>query len=268
MEQKTPPQARRRPPPRRRGRNTAAPREPETGAPTGAGAGLGRRVGWSALGALALGAGFVAAFERGVLVPVAAPLGAAMGATLAAVACGLAAELRHARAARRRAEALAATDPLTGLPNVRAFRAALEREVAAALRTGTPCTLVAFDLDRFKAINDTLGHAAGDRVLAAAAAACRDVARRADVPARLGGEEFALLLSGADADDALAVAERLRTAFRAIAVPGLDRPVTASFGIATCPEDAVEAGALLAAADAAAYAAKHAGRDRVHVAMA
>ena len=235
---------------------------------TAAGAGIGRRVAWSVLGTLALGAAFVAGFERGLLVPVVAPLAAAAGAVLAAVVCGVVSELRHARIARRRAEALAATDPLTGLPNVRAFRAALEREVALALRSGVPCTLVAFDLDRFKAINDTLGHAAGDRVLAAAARACLDVARRSDVPGRLGGEEFALLLSGADADDALDVAERLRTAFRAIELPGLDRPVTASFGIASCPTDAVEADALLAAADAAAYAAKHAGRDRVHVAMA
>jgi len=235
---------------------------------TAAGAGIGRRVAWSLLGALALGAAFVAAFERGLLLPVAAPLAAAAGGALAAVACGAVAEVRDARAARRRAEALAATDPLTGLPNLRTFRAALEREIAAALRSGDPCTLIAFDLDHFKAVNDTLGHAAGDEVLTRTAHALRAVARRADLPARLGGEEFALLLPGTGAQDAAAVAERLRAAFRAVDVPGLARPVTASFGLATCPEDGVEAASLLAAADAAAYAAKRAGRDRVHLAAA
>ena len=235
---------------------------------TAAGTGVGRRLAWSGVGALALGAAFVAGFQRGLLVPVVAPLAAAAGAALAAAACGAMAELRHARAARRRAEALAATDPLTGLPNLRAFRAALEREIAASLRSGDPCTLIAFDLDHFKAVNDTLGHAAGDEVLTRTAHALRAVARRADLPARLGGEEFAVLLPGTDTHDAAAVAERLRAAFRGVDIPGLERPVTASFGLATCPEDGVEAASLLAAADAAAYAAKRAGRDRVHLAAA
>jgi diguanylate cyclase (GGDEF)-like protein len=174
----------------------------------------------------------------------------------------------HARdVAMRRLEADAATDPLTRLWNRRGFHPLLENAIARATRTGEDIALVVVDLDRFKAINDELGHAAGDRALVAVADAIRSVIRPTDVAARLGGDELAVLLSGCAGAGALRMCERLRAAVADVN-PLAPRPLTLSIGVAdslaiarpSTPEAA--RAAMLDAADLALYAAKAAGRDR------
>ncbi|MCX7889106.1 MAG: GGDEF domain-containing protein [Rhodobacteraceae bacterium] len=168
------------------------------------------------------------------------------------------------RGRRDVAETLALTDPLTGLANRRAFMAALDRAVQAAGR-GQPFALLLVDLDRFKAVNDSFGHAAGDAVIAAAAAALRAETRGADLTARLGGDEFAAILRNvAQAEEAARVARRIiRAIERPVDWRGERLCVSASIGIARAP-DALHGrpDQLLAAADAALYAAKNAGRGR------
>lgn len=162
------------------------------------------------------------------------------------------------------------TDALTGLPNRRGFAALAGLALAAARRQGTPCAVVALDLDRFKAINDGHGHAAGDVVLRGVGAAIRASVRGSDVAGRLGGEEFVLLLPGDDIADAVSLADRLRALVRAT-VPhpaGGGAAVTLSVGVAPVGAGAAPAdlAAALAAADRALYDAKQRGRDRVLVA--
>ncbi len=155
-------------------------------------------------------------------------------------------------------------DPLTGLPNRRAFDEDLAREVARAARTGEPLAVVMLDLDRFKAVNDGYGHAAGDAVLRALAARAQGAVRAGDVVARLGGEELGLLLPGADLARAAEVAERLRAALAALPVDaaGHALAVTASLGCAVlAPGEPPEA--LVARADARLYDAKRDGRNVV-----
>ncbi|GBD41532.1 putative diguanylate cyclase YedQ [bacterium HR39] len=194
-------------------------------------------------------------------------------AFLGAVADILALVIRH----RRTVEELervcaelavaATTDPLTGLFNRRAFVARLAEAWAEAERLGHPLALVLLDLDRFKEINDTFGHEAGDRVLQHTARLLRARARRYDVPARIGGEEFALLLPGAGRAQGVRAAERLRADLEGtpVDIDSAGVRVTASFGVAAHPtaEDPQE---LMRRADRALYAAKRAGRNRVEAA--
>ncbi|MBR0652664.1 GGDEF domain-containing protein [Roseomonas terrae] len=164
---------------------------------------------------------------------------------------------------------LSETDPLTGLPNRRGFLARAEPAVAAARRDGRACAVAMLDLDRFKAINDGFGHPAGDAVLRGAALTIAQAVRASDVTARLGGEEFALLLPGDDPAGAARLVERLRAAVAAgVAHPaGAGQRVTFSAGIAALGPGGGEAAleAALSAADQALYAAKAAGRDRVMI---
>ena len=161
---------------------------------------------------------------------------------------------------REMLRALARTDGLTGLLNQHAFRERLEVELAAATGAGRPLGLVLIDLDHFKSINDDHGHAEGDIALQAVAERLKSTARATDVAARLGGEEFALILPGAGPAHALVTAERARAAISEISVSG--RTLTASAGVATSPENSQDAGRLLELADSALYSAKRAGRDR------
>jgi diguanylate cyclase (GGDEF)-like protein len=177
---------------------------------------------------------------------------------------------RQRDALEARLAAQSETDPLTGLPNRRGFTERAGAALTAARRQGEPCAVVAFDLDRFKSINDGHGHAAGDVVLRGVGAAIRASVRGGDVSGRMGGEEFALLLPGDDIADAVSVAERLRALVRST-VPhpaGGDASVTVSVGVAVvgagAPPEALDA--ALAAADRALYDAKQQGRDRVLVA--
>jgi diguanylate cyclase (GGDEF)-like protein len=172
-------------------------------------------------------------------------------ATMAALSYEAARQREHLRAQ-------AATDGLTGLLNHRGSQERLRREIEDAAAAGRPLSVVVLDLDHFKRINDTLGHAEGDRALAAAAAKLGSVVRDGDAVGRLGGEEFVLVLPGVAGEAAVDAAERARAALGDV-VAGRTR-LEASAGVATFPEDAQEAADLLARADAALYAAKHAGR--------
>ncbi|HWH93860.1 MAG TPA: diguanylate cyclase [Baekduia sp.] len=163
------------------------------------------------------------------------------------------------------AELRAATDALTGLPNNRAVQATLKRMVAQASRVIGPLTAVMLDLDHFKEINDRHGHGCGDEVLAAVASVLQATVRESDFVGRYGGEEFLLLLPDTGRDDAKIVAEKVRAAIATIRVATIDRPITASLGCATFPEDAGDAETLSRSADRALYAAKANGRDRVEV---
>ena len=164
---------------------------------------------------------------------------------------------REREALMERLERLAHTDGLTGLQNRRAWSDTLRHTLASATRTGQHVHVAMLDLDDFKAINDTQGHLAGDRLLHELAAAWQPVLRDSDALARLGGDEFAVLLPGCTDAEAEEIAERLRDA-----VP-LGHTVSA--GIA-CWNGREHADDLLDRADAALYAAKAGGRDRVNVA--
>src|SRR4051794_30159380 len=158
--------------------------------------------------------------------------------------------------------ALATRDALTGLFNHREFHEALDRELARSARSGAPTTVVLFDLDGFKLINDASGHAEGDRVLRETAAALDAACRESDLAFRLGGDEFALLLPDTDPADASRLAERA-----AAAVAGTDARITTSFGIAGWPSDGDSKDVLLAQGDNRLYAMKGTRRfsDEVEV---
>lgn len=155
----------------------------------------------------------------------------------------------------------ARTDPLTKLPNRRGFRELLDLELERARRGETPMTVIVGDVDHFKEVNDRAGHAVGDAALQQVAALLREGARQIDLPARIGGEEFAVILPDTDAHGAFAVAERLRCALRD-AFAEATVPITISFGIASHPAHAETAASLLRAADEALYGAKESGRNR------
>ena len=171
---------------------------------------------------------------------------------------------------QRELERLARTDPLTGLLNRRSFFEEARRELAWVQRTGQPAALILLDLDLFKRINDTYGHAAGDAVLCEVAALLRTDRRVTDVLGRLGGEEFALLVRGASLDDGWALAERLRAQLAALEVDheGRIATTTGSFGVAPLRSDDRVPDEAVQRADAAMYAAKRGGRNRVERAAA
>jgi diguanylate cyclase (GGDEF)-like protein len=177
------------------------------------------------------------------------------------------------------AQRLSLTDPLTGLSNYRYLRESLRREVERASRFGRHLAVLALDLDRFKEINDTHGHAAGDAVLAEFARRLRAEIREVDFAFRQGGEEFVVLLPETDAAGGSVVAERLGAAVRRAPVIVVSAsgssgeepkrvPVTVSIGVAVYPEHGQTGAAVLEAADDALYAAKAGGRDTYCVAPA
>jgi diguanylate cyclase (GGDEF)-like protein len=157
----------------------------------------------------------------------------------------------------------ALTDSLTGIANRRAFfdRGGALLEWAMADRQ--PAALLLFDLDRFKEVNDTAGHQAGDRVLQAFCDLVAGSIRPGDLFGRLGGEEFGCLLANASMAHALHTAERLRQEFAALRLPDLDVNPTVSVGVAMASEAGRSLPALLATADRALYRAKAEGRNRV-----
>ncbi|HZI59438.1 MAG TPA: diguanylate cyclase [Pyrinomonadaceae bacterium] len=159
-------------------------------------------------------------------------------------------------------EEAAFTDHLTGLANRRRFERQLEREVGRVLRFERPFTLLMIDIDNFKNLNDTFGHDAGDDAIRRISRVLREGTRGIDLAARIGGEEFAVLLVETSQAAGMEVAERLRVAIRDLQTPSEAR-ITASFGVAECPTDAQTASGILKAADVALYEAKRNGRDRV-----
>lgn len=158
------------------------------------------------------------------------------------------------------------TDPLSGLLNRRGFESAVEAALLPASR-GVPVSVVVADLDHFKAVNDTFGHACGDSVISTFAGFLRQVVVPGHVAGRVGGEEFAIIMPGADLATARLFGEAVRLGFSMLAVPGLsERRCTASFGIAEL-RPGETANGLLRRADEALYQAKRAGRDcvRTHI---
>jgi diguanylate cyclase (GGDEF)-like protein len=162
-------------------------------------------------------------------------------------------------------ELLATTDAMTGLANRRQFFKLAAVEWSRAERYQRPLALLMMDIDLFKSVNDTYGHLAGDEVIKAVAKSLIKHKRGSDVAARMGGEEFALLLPEASAEAAVAAGERLRklVAEQIIVVEGKRIPVTISIGASACAADMRTVEDLLNEADIALYAAKRGGRNRV-----
>ena len=157
-------------------------------------------------------------------------------------------------------------DPLTGLPNRTHFVARLEQTIRDARALGTAVGVLYIDSDRFKEINDTLGHDAGDAVLVTIASRLRQTLRKDDLVARLGGDEFAALLPGLDdEDDAIGIAQALsESMLEPITLPGGHQVTTSvSIGIASFPDDGGSLEMIMEKADKAMYYAKERGRNRV-----
>jgi diguanylate cyclase (GGDEF)-like protein len=167
--------------------------------------------------------------------------------------------------ANRRLANAALTDSLTGLPNRRSAMDQLEQAWSAASRTGLPLAVMVVDIDHFKHINDTHGHASGDKVLREAAIALRASSRREDSVCRIGGEEFLVICPNTDLAAAVQSAERLRATLgaRRVTVGQAECTITASIGVALREDDTADIDALVSAADQALYAAKEAGRNQV-----
>ncbi|WP_189457718.1 GGDEF domain-containing protein [Cognatilysobacter bugurensis] len=188
-------------------------------------------------------------------------------ALIAALVIVLGVLMHRQLAHTRRLRVLALTDELTGVANRRSIELAAEDAIAAARRSGAPLTALTFDIDRFKAINDTYGHCAGDEALARVARACQGTLRQFDRLGRTGGEEFLVLLPDTGLEAALPIAERLRQQAEALSfedlAPGLR--LTLSIGAATLRADETALEPLTRRADTALYRAKQSGRNRVEI---
>jgi len=190
-----------------------------------------------------------------------------LGATLDAMAERLQARDRELQQVFQDLTQQAMTDALTGLYNPRFFWDALARAITAAKRKGVPFCVILLDIDRFKRVNDTWGHDAGDTVLKEVADVLEKSVRGSDIAVRYGGEEFVVLLPETSIESAAARAEDLRRQLERREIACSPGPVciTASFGVAEYGRGAEDSAALMKAADAALYAAKAAGRNRVVV---
>ncbi len=160
---------------------------------------------------------------------------------------------------------IASVDSLTGAVSRRTFKEDAKKYASLARRHRSALSVVAFDIDHFKKVNDTYGHAAGDQVLAGVARAAAKELRQSDILGRMGGEEFAVLLPHTDQSHAEEVAEKLRHLFRGLRFPNSHPPiqVNASFGVATLDTSSDDIDSLLQKADEALYDAKRTGRNRV-----
>ncbi|WP_022660319.1 sensor domain-containing diguanylate cyclase [Paucidesulfovibrio longus] len=188
---------------------------------------------------------------------------------------GIAVDIRHRKRTERHLRRQAVTDPLTGTNNRRTFMEELDYCFARAAEEGRPLSMLVMDLDHFKRINDTWGHPAGDAALRMFAEYCRQSLREGDLLARIGGEEFAVLLPDTEAESAVAAGERIRRSVckGPVDAGGVCVPLTVSLGCATFPDDFPEGHAatpserkgeeLFALADGALYEAKRSGRNRL-----
>lgn len=178
---------------------------------------------------------------------------------------GVTRDITERRATQERIAYLAEHDTLTGLPNRALVTDRLSQALASARREGHGVALLYIDLDRFKPVNDTHGHAVGDLLLREAAQRMRDCVRESDTVGRFGGDEFVVLLPRVEvSDDALRVAEKIRSALASpFLVSGLRLEVSSSIGVALYPEDGRSESSLLLGADRAMYEAKRSGRDQV-----
>jgi diguanylate cyclase (GGDEF)-like protein/PAS domain S-box-containing protein len=178
---------------------------------------------------------------------------------------GISRDVTAATLAEQRVHELARYDSLTGLPNRNMFLDELERAIARAQRQGGEFAVCFIDLDRFKTINDTVGHAAGDQLLQAMAQRLQATLRKSDLVARLGGDEFVVMLEGgAEGGDLAVVAQKLLDAVGSpVELQGCSFLVTASIGIGRYPADGTDAATLLQHADAAMYLAKDCGKNNI-----
>lgn len=185
---------------------------------------------------------------------------------------GLLESTKQQHEALNEAETRATTDPLTGLPNHRTIMGRIEEELSRCQRAQAVCAVLFIDLDRFKHINDTYGHRAGDTVLREVARRLMTVVRLEDLVGRYGGEEFAILLTDTTLEKAEKVAQRLRMTLAETPClweteeneqAPLSIPMTASIGVSVYREHGITRDALIEAADRAMYHAKHTGRNRV-----
>jgi diguanylate cyclase (GGDEF)-like protein len=192
-------------------------------------------------------------------------LGWYCGRSLTLVAAGvvLIAMLAAFRRLKARAEHEATIDPLTGLANRRSANAMLDQMFARSRRSGAPLGVLSLDLDLFKQVNDRYGHETGDTVLAEVARLLTMSCRAGDVVARVGGEEFLILLPDTDDLGTLVVAEEIRVLVADVIVPPMTDRMTASLGASTLREDETSTLTLLRRVDIALYQAKQAGRNRV-----
>ncbi|WP_431857069.1 GGDEF domain-containing response regulator [Azospirillum sp.] len=167
---------------------------------------------------------------------------------------------------QRQLERLATTDSLTGALNRGRFMARAANEVMRALRYARPLSAIMLDIDHFKKVNDTHGHATGDEAIRSVVRVCRSLVRGADILGRLGGEEFAILLPETPPQGAVLLAERLRRALAVteVRIPGgVGVTFTVSVGVSALKPGEESVSALLARADEALYRAKNGGRNRV-----
>jgi diguanylate cyclase (GGDEF)-like protein len=208
-------------------------------------------------------------FAIGALVIAGPPVesGTPLADQLARLVQELGSRLAAARAVHE-AEQRAVVDPLTGLRNRRGFERQLSRY--QDMDGSSHVSLIYIDLDRFKLLNDTLGHAAGDAALRHVAGILQSAVREHDVAARIGGEEFAVWMPNTPVAEGIEVAERIRRAVETMVWywNGVPYPVTASCGVASYPDSVGDVNNLRGAADAALYRAKQAGRNRVEKALA
>jgi len=158
------------------------------------------------------------------------------------------------------------TDPLTGLLNRRGYERSMNRLIRLSQETQKPITLALLDLDHFKRVNDSFGHAAGDEVLKSLAKLLRTISRADDLAVRLGGEEFCLVLFGAGLEDAGRMLERVRLEFKKLQIPQVEGALSLSGGMAggEIPTSMATVNRWLEQADSALYDAKQAGRDRIY----
>ncbi len=187
-------------------------------------------------------------------------------ARLTEAMAGTQSALEEVQQSNQKLERLAATDPLTGVGNRRQFIARIGVEIARAKRSGAPLSLLSLDLDHFKVINDSRGHLVGDEVLCGFVQKCLEAIRPYDSVARVGGEEFMVLLPGATLDAACVVGERLRLAVERNAFEVGTRPsidITISIGVSEFGRDGDTLDDFLRVADKRLYQAKHEGRNRV-----
>jgi len=179
-------------------------------------------------------------------------------------------QLAEIRSLQEQLREQAIRDSLTGCFNRRYLEETMEREFARAVREGYTVGVVMVDIDRFKAINDTFGHAVGDRIVMELGHSLQSLSRTGDIVCRYGGEEFLLLLPGLTAEVAVERAEQWRAAFAALELPTTGRKIrlTISLGVAIYPIDSEDSQEILRKADQALYLAKSNGRNRVELSSA
>jgi diguanylate cyclase (GGDEF)-like protein len=185
------------------------------------------------------------------------------------VVCTIGFLLMCSERSQRELEQSARLDYLTGIYNRGAIEELAAGQIASTQRHGTPLALMVVDIDHFKRINDELGHAAGDKALAATVRMIADLLRGGDLIGRLGGEEFLVLMPDTDAVQARHAAERMRACVEAapVAFMGIERPLTVSIGVAEYRAEDGGFGPLLLRADRALYVAKRSGRNQVQLDM-